>query len=50
MYAYNCCSTDPDVPKMNEPLPVFIQQAAAAKTVGYDILVAKPDLLMLKFQ
>lgn len=25
---------DPDVPKMNAPLPVFVQQAAAAKTIG----------------
>lgn len=25
---------DPDVPKINAPLPVFVQQAAAAKTIG----------------
>jgi len=25
---------DADVPKMNAPLPVFVQQAAAAKTIG----------------
>lgn len=25
---------DPDVPKMNAPLPVFVQQAASAKTIG----------------
>lgn len=26
--------SDADVPKMNAPLPVFVQQAAAAKTIG----------------
>ncbi|XP_033738661.1 armadillo-like helical domain containing protein 1 [Pecten maximus] len=25
---------DPDVPKINAPLPVYVQQAAAAKTIG----------------
>ncbi|XP_060070406.1 armadillo-like helical domain containing protein 1 [Ylistrum balloti] len=25
---------DPDVPKINTPLPVYVQQAAAAKTIG----------------
>ncbi|XP_063441619.1 armadillo-like helical domain containing protein 1 [Mytilus trossulus] len=25
---------DPDVPRINAPLPVFVQQAAAAKTIG----------------
>ncbi|KAK2138662.1 hypothetical protein LSH36_2660g00000 [Paralvinella palmiformis] len=25
---------DPDVPRMSAPLPVFVQQAAAAKTIG----------------
>jgi len=27
--------SDAEVPKMNAPLPVFVQQAAAAKTIGY---------------
>ena len=26
---------DPNVPRMNAPLPVFVQQAAAAKCIGY---------------
>lgn len=26
--------SDPDVPRINAPLPVFVQQAAAAKTIG----------------
>ena len=26
--------TDAEVPKINAPLPVFVQQAAAAKTIG----------------
>ena len=26
--------SDADVPKINAPLPVFVQQAAAAKTIG----------------
>ncbi len=25
---------DPNVPRMNAPLPVFVQQAAAAKAIG----------------
>uniref|UniRef100_A0A194AMI0 Uncharacterized protein n=1 Tax=Pinctada fucata TaxID=50426 RepID=A0A194AMI0_PINFU len=25
---------DPEIPKINAPLPVFVQQAAAAKTIG----------------
>ena len=34
MWQWCLLPTDPDAPQLQAPLPVFVQQAAAAKMIG----------------